>query len=99
MSLLIIYSKLGDFWESVVSKSTTKEKYTLEILNKEQLIKLGYFTVSVNEEAVREALAEPTGQQELFSYARLHTEQIKTDAKLKINKRRNAVVKDMGIAL
>ena len=81
-----------------MSKATTKEKNTLEIINKDELIKLGYFIVSVDEEAVREALSEPTGQQELFSYARIHSEQIKTNAKLKINKRRNVVAKNMEVA-
>ncbi len=38
-----------------VTKSTTKSKTTLCVINEEALIKLGYFTVSVDEEAVIEA--------------------------------------------
>jgi len=71
-----------------VTKPTTKTKQTLQILNEEKLIKLGYFRVVVDEEALIEALGVPEELESIAEYVRLDTTEIISTAKLRINKRR-----------
>lgn len=71
-----------------LTKESTKSKTTLEVLDEEALIKLGYFTLSVDEEAVIEALSTQEELEILSQYARLHRVETISTAKLKVNKRR-----------
>ena len=73
-----------------VTKASTKSKTTLQILNEEALIKLGYFTLSLDEDAVMEVLSMSQDLENLSEYARLDTEETTSAAKLKINKRRGS---------
>lgn len=71
-----------------LTKESTKTKSSLEVRNEEALIKLGYFTLSLDEKAVVEALQSQEDLETVLQYARLHTEETTSPAKLKINKRR-----------
>ncbi len=73
-----------------VTKASSKSKTTLQILNEEALIKLGYFTVSVDEDAVIEALNTQEDLENISEYARLETIETTSTAKLKVNKRRGS---------
>jgi hypothetical protein len=73
-----------------VTKSTTKFKTSLCVINEEALIKLGYFTVSVDEQAVIEALSTQEDIENVIGYARLDTVETISTAKLKVNKRRGS---------
>ena len=73
-----------------VTKASTKSKSTLQILNEDALIKLGYFTLSVDEDAVIEALNTQEDLENISEYARLDTVETTSTAKLKINKRRGS---------
>jgi hypothetical protein len=71
-----------------VTKESAKTKTTLEVLNEEALIKLGYFTLSLDEEAVTEALSTQEELQNISQYARLHRVETTSTAKLRVNKRK-----------
>jgi hypothetical protein len=71
-----------------VTQESTKSKSTLEILNEEALIKLGYFKISLDEEAVIEALSSPEELENIITYARLNVLETTSTARLRINKRR-----------
>lgn len=73
-----------------LTKESTKSKTTLEVLDEEALIKLGYFTLSVDEEAVIEALSTQEELEILSQYARLHRVETLSTAKLRVNKRRGS---------
>lgn len=73
-----------------VTKASSKSKTTLEVFNEEALIKLGYFKVSLDEEAVTEALSTQEELQNISQYARLHKVETTSTAKLRVNKRRGA---------
>ncbi|MDY0122918.1 siphovirus Gp157 family protein [Sulfurimonas sp.] len=74
-----------------LTKESTKSKTTLEVLDEEALIKLGYFTLALDEEAVIEALSTQEELEILSQYARLHRVETTSTAKLRVNKRRVAV--------
>ena len=68
------------------SKSKTKE--SLKVINEDELIRLGYFTVSLDEEAVKEAILTNKGEKELNQYAKVISTKEVTPAKLKVNYKR-----------
>ena len=71
-----------------ITKESSKSKITLEVIDEEALIKLGYFKISLDEEAVVKALSTQEATSEATKYAKLYQEEILSQAKLKINKRR-----------
>lgn len=73
-----------------LTKESTKSKTTLEVIDEESLIKLGYFKIALDEEAVIEALNSQEELEILTQYARLRREDYITTAKLKVNKRRGS---------
>lgn len=73
-----------------VTKASVKSKVNLSIINEEALIKLGYFTLSVDEDAVIEALNTHKDLENISEYARLETIETASTAKLKVNKRRGS---------
>lgn len=81
-----------------LTKESTKSKTTLEVLDEEALIKLGYFTLSVDEEAVIEALSSQEELQNISQYARLHKVETLSTAKLRVNKRRVALNSTLAAA-
>jgi len=72
-----------------LSKEITKVSKTLEVINKQALIDLGYskVIVTLDEEAIKDALEAGTDEL-LGKYTQLTVVETTTPAKLKINKRR-----------
>ncbi len=77
-----------------LSKELTKISKTLEVINQQALIDLGYskVIVTLDEEAIKDALEAGTDEL-LNKYTQLTVQETTTPAKLKINKRR-AVAKN-----
>ena len=70
-----------------LTKATSKTKSTLVVLNEQELIKQGYFTLSVDIKAVEDAYAQKGTNVEVAPYVSITTEEVATPAKLKITKR------------
>ena len=66
----------------------TKELKNLEVYNENELIKRGYYKLTLDEEEVIKELETLEGKYELLGIASLVTKEVQTIAKLKINKRR-----------
>ena len=73
-----------------ITPSKTKTKESLKVINGDELIRLGYFTVSLDEEAVKEAILTNKGEKELSQYAQVINTKEVTPAKLKVNYKRGA---------
>ena len=80
------------------SKETTKKVPKLEIHNKDELLKLGYFSVVLDEEAVEEALLSEDKRPEVQEYADLKIEIQKKPATIRINKRKTSIQDDTKLA-
>lgn len=74
-----------------ISPSKTKTKDSLKVINEEELIKLGYFKVALDEEAIKEALLTNKGEKELKKYAKIINTTETTPAKLKVNYKRGSI--------
>jgi len=72
-----------------ITPKKTKLKETLEILDEEALIQLGYFKVVVDEEAVKEAMQTLESMDEIDRYTQVEVTKEITPAKIKINARRD----------
>ena len=75
-----------------LTKPTTKLIQTLELLDPDQLIAMGYAKTLVDEQAVMNALNSVNSKSLLQNYAKLSIEEVTTPPKLKINKRRSKSV-------
>jgi len=73
-----------------ITPSKTKTIESLKVINEDELIRLGYFTVSLDEEAVKEAILTNKGEKELSQYAKVINTKEVTPAKLKVNYKRGA---------
>ncbi len=73
-----------------ITPSKTKIKDTLTIINSEELIKLGYFRVVVDEESVKEAMNTLEGMNEIDKYVKVGVVKEEVPAKIKVNFRRNS---------
>lgn len=71
-----------------ITPQKTKLKETLEILDEEALIQLGYFKVVVDEEAVKEAMQTLESMDEIDRYTQVEVTKEITPAKIKVNDRR-----------
>jgi len=74
-----------------ITPSKTKIKDTLNIINSEELIKLGYFSVVVDENAVKDAMSTLEGMNEIDKFVEVGTVKEEVPAKIKVNFRRNGV--------
>lgn len=74
-----------------ITPSKTKEKETLSILNADELIKLGYFKVSIDEDAIREAMLNQESMDEIDSYVQINITEEKIPSKVRVNSRRNSI--------
>jgi len=72
-----------------ITKAKPSIKRELSINNADALIKLGYFTLSVDEAAVMDAIVSGDTSEELLQYARVVTTETIIPEKLKVNKRRS----------
>ena len=73
-----------------IAPSKTKVKESLKVLNEDELIKLGYFKVSLDEEAIKKALLTDEGKKEIGNFAEIIKTTEITPSKLKVNYKRKA---------
>ncbi len=69
--------------------SKTKVKDTLNIINSDELIKLGYFRVVIDEQSVKEAMSTLDGMNEIDKFVEVGVVKENIPAKIKVNFRRN----------
>jgi len=72
-----------------ITPKKSKTKDTLNIINSEELIKLGYFRVVVDEQSVKEAMSTLEGMNEIDKYVEVEVVKEEVPAKIKVNFRRN----------
>jgi len=73
-----------------ITPSKTKIKDTLNIINSEELIKLGYFRVVVDEASIKEAMTTLEGMNEIDKFVEVGVAKEEVPAKIKVNFRRNS---------
>jgi len=73
-----------------ISPKKTKIKDTLNIINSEELIKLGYFRVVIDEDSVKEAMTTLEGMNEIDKFVEVGVVKEEVPAKIKVNFRRNS---------
>ena len=73
-----------------ITPKKTKIKDTLTIINSDELIKLGYFRVVVDESAVKEAMCTLEGMNEIDKFVEVGVVKEEIPAKIKVNFRRNS---------
>ncbi|MAD41119.1 MAG: hypothetical protein CL623_01860 [Arcobacter sp.] len=66
----------------------------LEILNEDELIKAGFFTIELDKEAVEQALLSADQRHEVENYADMKIELIHKSATIRINKRKVPLAQD-----
>lgn len=74
-----------------ISKSTTKEKNIVNILDENKIMGLGFVKFSVDVEAVEKAITTKQGQKELKGLVEVTPMSITTPAKVKVNMKRASV--------
>jgi len=73
-----------------ITPAKNKTKDTLNIINSEELIKLGYFRVVVDEASVKEAMSTLEGMNEIDKFVEVGVAKEEVPAKIKVNFRRNS---------
>ena len=73
-----------------ITPKKTKLTETFEIINAEALIKLGYYSVVVDEQAVKDAMLTVEGMDEIDAFVKVGIMTEETPAKIKVNARRNS---------
>jgi len=73
-----------------ITPKKSKTKDTLNIINSEELIKLGYFRVVVDEASVKEAMTTLEGMNEIDKFVEVGVLKEEVPAKIKVNFRRNS---------
>lgn len=81
-----------------VVKEDTKQVPKLVVHNKDELLKLGYFSVILDEKAVEEALLSADKRPEVEEYADIKIEVQSKPASIRINKRKASIQNDSQIA-
>jgi len=74
-----------------ITPSKTKIKDTLNIINSEELIKLGYFRVVVDEQSVKDAMSTLEGMNEIDKFVEVGVVKEEVPSKIKVNFRHNGV--------
>ncbi len=73
-----------------ITPHKTKLKETFKITDADALIKLGYFSVVVDEQSVKDAMLTVEGMNEIDSYVEVDIVSEEIPAKIKVNTRRNS---------
>lgn len=73
-----------------ITPSKTKSKETFEILDEKELIRLGYFTVSVDEQSVRDAMSTIEGMNEIDKFVKVGVVTENVPARIKVNARKSS---------
>ena len=74
-----------------ITPQKTKLKETFKVIDSDALIKLGYFSVVVDEQSVKDAMLTIEGMDEIDSYVEVGVVSEEVPAKIKVNARRNSV--------
>lgn len=77
-----------------VSKESVKSVAKLEILDKEALLRAGYFKIELDIPAVEEALLSADKRAEIQDYADMKIEKVVKSATIRINKRKGGLEND-----
>ncbi len=73
-----------------ITPQKTKLKDTLKIINKDELIKLGYFNIVVDEASVKEAMKTLQGMNEIDKFVEVGVVQEEVPARIKVNSKRGS---------
>ena len=73
-----------------ITAHKTKLKETFKIINEEALIKLGFYTVVVDEQAVKDAMLTVEGMDLIDAFVEVGVTQEQVAAKIKVNARRSS---------
>ena len=73
-----------------ITPKKTKLKETFKIINSEKLIQLGFYTVIVDEQAVKDAMLTIDGMNEIDAYVEVGVVSEEVPAKIKVNARRSS---------
>ena len=73
-----------------ITPKKTKLTETFEIINAEALIKLGYFSVVVDEQSVKDAMLTVEGMDEIDTFVKVGITTEETPARIKVNARRSS---------
>jgi len=73
-----------------ITPKKTKLKESFKITNADALIKLGYFSVVVDEQAVKDAMLTVEGMDTIDAFVEVGVVSEETPAKIKVNPRRNS---------
>jgi len=71
-----------------ITPPKTKTKETFKIINEKELISLGYFTISVDEQSVRDAMSTIEGMNEVDKYVKVGVDTEEVPARIKVNAKR-----------
>jgi len=74
-----------------ITPKKTKLKETFKVTNSDALIKLGYFSVVVDEQSVKDAMLTVEGMDEIDKFVEVGVVSEEVPAKIKVNARRNSV--------
>ena len=74
-----------------ITPQKTKLKETFKVIDAEALIKLGFYTVVVDEQSVKEAMSTLEGMNEIDKFVEIDVVKEEIPAKIKVNFRRNGV--------
>jgi len=74
-----------------ITPSKTKTKETFKIIDKDALIKLGYFSVIVDEASVKEAMSTLEGMNEIDPFVEVGLVEETIPAKIRVNTRKGSV--------
>ena len=74
-----------------ITPSKTKTKETFKIIDKDALIKLGYFSVIVDEASVKEAMSTLEGMNEIDQFVEVGLVEETIPAKIRVNTRKGSV--------
>ena len=73
-----------------ITPKKTKLKETFKIIDADALIKLGFYSVVVDEASVKDAMLTVEGMNEIDKYVEVGVVSEETPAKIKVNSRRNS---------
>ena len=85
-------------WLTDLPKASENTVAKLQVLNRDELLKLGYFKVVLDEEAVEEALLSADRRPEVEEYADMKIETVSKKSTIRINKRKSLSQDDTQIA-
>lgn len=73
-----------------ITPHKTKLKETFRVINEEALIKLGYFSVIVDEQAVKEAMLTQESMEQIDEFVEIGVSKEDVPARIKVNSRRSS---------